>query len=251
MPPHAWIAVCTVDAAALYASVAELPPEDSTNVPPVGVPLIVTVCVLSPARQYFPDTPLLYVGGVADQRGQVAAGDRRGVLALHERAAHGVDRQHRVDLQARVGGEAGEVVVLVHDLADAVDEVGVDATGRRCGGAERDAVRGLREVVAERAGAAGAESLPLIAAWSNARAIAVGRSCCICEYRPAGFVMATSFDTGTSSATFLPVITFTPMPACAAGFTPPSDTHPATGTSIGTGWRWRPTRTAGHAGRAT
>jgi hypothetical protein len=35
-----------------------LPPEDSTNVPPVGVPLMVTTCVVSPARQYRPDTPL-------------------------------------------------------------------------------------------------------------------------------------------------------------------------------------------------
>jgi hypothetical protein len=50
--PKARIAVCTADAAALYASAeVVLPPEDSVNVPPVGVPLIVAVWTLSPCRQ--------------------------------------------------------------------------------------------------------------------------------------------------------------------------------------------------------
>src|ERR1700704_6909773 len=65
--------------------------------------------------------------------------------------------------------------------------------------------------------------------------MAVGRSCTIWSYRPPGLVIATSSDTGTSRATFLPVICLTPTPTCAAGLTPPSATQSATGTSIGIG----------------
>jgi hypothetical protein len=42
-------------------------------------------------------------------------------------ATLGVGREHRVHLEARVGGEAGEVEVAVDDLAHALDEVGVHA----------------------------------------------------------------------------------------------------------------------------
>jgi hypothetical protein len=80
---------------------------------------------------------------------------------------------------------------------------------------------GLGEVLGERAGAAGAESLPLIAAWSNARAIAVGRSAWSwSRRRRVGH--HDLLETGTSRATFLPVIVLTPTPTWEAGLTPPS-----------------------------
>jgi hypothetical protein len=48
-------------------------------------------------------------------------------------------------------------------------------------------------------------------------------------------VITTSLETGTSRATFLPVIVLTPTPTWEAGLTPPSETHPAVGMSSGTG----------------
>src|SRR5690242_7755354 len=52
---------------------------------------------------------------------------------------------------------------------------------------------------------------------------------------PAGFVIATSCDTGTMTASFLPVICFTPTPTSATGFAAASPTQSASGMSIGTG----------------
>jgi hypothetical protein len=70
----------------------------------------------------------------------------------------GVGLEQHVGLEARVGGEAGEVEVLVDHLAVAGHEVAVDAAVGLRHGAERLGVVREREVVGERAGAAGAES---------------------------------------------------------------------------------------------
>src|SRR4051812_33218207 len=52
---------------------------------------------------------------------------------------------------------------------------------------------------------------------------------------PPGLVIATSLETGTRQATFLPVMILTPTASSAAGLTPPSPTQSASMTSIGTG----------------
>src|SRR5687768_7421910 len=58
--PRARTAVCTVAAAALYARLPVVaPPMLSVNVPPVGVPVMVTSCTREPWRRYEPDTPRL------------------------------------------------------------------------------------------------------------------------------------------------------------------------------------------------
>src|SRR6202008_3398853 len=51
----------------------------------------------------------------------------------------------------------------------------------------------------------------------------------------AALVRATSSDTGTRRATFLPTICFTPTAPEPTGFWPPSDTQPAAGMSMDTG----------------
>jgi hypothetical protein len=216
---------------------AELPPEDSTNVPPVGVPLIVTSCTESPERQYLPETPLLKYTGAMPARSCVPPSlvDVE-CESVEERATLGVGLEQDVGLEARVGGEAGEVEVLVDHLAVPGHEVAVDAAVGLRGGTERLGVgRGARERVGERAGTAGAEILAVDRRVVERAAIAVGRSASSWSMTPPGLVMTTSWETGTSRATFLPVISLTPTPTCEAGLTPASETQPAVGTSIGTG----------------
>ncbi len=70
-----------------------------------------------------------------------------------------VDAELEGRLEAGVGGEAGELVVRVHDLLLSLDEVGVHTTLGLRGRAELLQVRGLREEVRERTSASGPQVL--------------------------------------------------------------------------------------------
>jgi hypothetical protein len=90
-----------------------------------------------------PRHPGVVVRRVADERPAVEPTRvDRARPGREQRPAHRVDRQHQLGQQPRVGSETGELVALnraVHDLLDALDEIGVHAAGRRRGRADRPA----------------------------------------------------------------------------------------------------------------